>query len=130
MSPVADLGVAANSQGRHHSDESGNSPRWLLPVVILLIGAGLFAATTRLGDQPLWIDESIAVLPALSIAEHGLPSSPFDLDYMPWQLQDGLWDPATPLYRYVVGAVFALFGFSETAARSVSIACGFLARPG
>lgn len=106
---------------------AANPPIWLLPAVILLIVAGFFVSTIDLGLQPMWIDESIAVLPALSIVEHGIPLSPFDLDYMPWQLEYGLWDPATPLYRYVVGLIFALLGFSETVARGISIACGFLA---
>jgi 4-amino-4-deoxy-L-arabinose transferase-like glycosyltransferase len=89
----------------------------------LLLGA-FVVMFINLGRKPFWADESIAVLPARNIHSDLLPTSPFDLDFMPWQLEYGLWDPATPLYRYAVAAFTAVTGFSEFTTRAFSILMG------
>jgi 4-amino-4-deoxy-L-arabinose transferase-like glycosyltransferase len=94
-------------------------------VCIPLIVIGCAVPFINVGVTPFWADESIAVLPALNIHVDLLPTSPFDLDYMPWQLKYGLWDPATPLYRYSVAAFTALTGFSESTTRAFSLLMGF-----
>ena len=96
---------------------------WLCIPLILICSLLPFI---NIGAQPFWADEAIAILPAHSIHSTLWPLSPFDLDYMPWQLQDGLWDPATPLYRYTVAAFTSLTGFSESTARSFSVLAGLL----
>jgi hypothetical protein len=78
----------------------------------------------NIGSLPFWADESIAILPAHNIHRDLLPTSPYDLDVMPWQLKWGLWDPATPLYRYTVAGFTALTGFSEATARCFSVLMG------
>jgi 4-amino-4-deoxy-L-arabinose transferase-like glycosyltransferase len=93
-------------------------------VCLLLILAAAPLPFIHVGTMPFWVDESIAVLPAHNIHRDLLPTSPYDLDYMPWQLQWGLWDPATPLYRYAVAAFTAVTGFSETTARTFSVLMG------
>jgi hypothetical protein len=100
----------------------------LLPITCAaLILGGLLVAAINLGKLPLWVDESIAALPARSIHTHLLPRNPFDLDFMPWQLKYDLWDPATPLYRYALAAFTAVVGFSELNARVFSLLMGGLA---
>ena len=90
---------------------------WLcLPLAL----GGALLSFVNLGVQPFWVDEAGAVMPARSIHWNGLPSAYFDLDYMPWQIQYDLWDPATPLYRYALGAFTAVAGFSETTTRGFS----------
>jgi len=79
-----------------------------------------------LGRKPFWVDEAIAVLPARSILAEGVPRTPFDLNFMAPQLQDGLWDPSAPLYRYSVAAVTAVTGFSEATTRGWSVLLGLL----
>lgn len=79
-----------------------------------------------LGRKPFWVDEAIAVLPARSILTEGVPRSPFDLNFMAAQLQDGLWDPSAPLYRYGVAAVTAVIGFSEATTRGWSVLLGLV----
>ena len=102
-------------------------PALVLPVVCVLgILLGLTLPFIQLAGEPFWVDESIAVLPAQAIHEHGVPRNPFDLDFMPWQLKYDLWDPATPLYRYAVAAFTAVFGFSEFTTRTFSILMGGL----
>ncbi|HYC53958.1 MAG TPA: glycosyltransferase family 39 protein [Candidatus Binatia bacterium] len=78
----------------------------------------------HLGTKAFWVDESIAVLPARSIHFTGLPRSPFDLNYMSHQLEDGLWDPSAPLYRYSVAAFTAVAGFDEWTTRGWSVLMG------
>ena len=99
----------------------------LLPITCaaLTLG-GLLVAAVNLGSLPLWVDEAIAALPALSIHTHLLPVNPFDLDFMPWQLKYELWDPATPLYRYALAAFTGMVGFSELTARIFSLMMGGL----
>lgn len=75
----------------------------------------------NLDAQPFWVDEAIAALPAASILREGVPRNPMDLDFMAPQLQDDLWDPSAPLYRYSLAAVAALLGFSETTTRGFSV---------
>jgi 4-amino-4-deoxy-L-arabinose transferase-like glycosyltransferase len=75
----------------------------------------------NLAARPFWVDEAIAVLPARSILAEGVPRNPFDLDFMALQLEDAIWDPSAPLYRYSVAAVAALLGFSETTTRAWSV---------
>ncbi len=101
--------------------------RPLAVLCLLLIAGGAALPFVRLGAAPFWVDESIAALPARSIHSHGVPTSPFDLDFMPWQLEYGLWDPATPLYRYSLAAYTAVVGFSEWTARSFSVLAGLAA---
>jgi len=97
-------------------------PHIELEVLCLLIVATSFAFMFRnLGGKPFWADESIAVLPANSILTTWLPKSPFDMNYMAFQLEDGLWDPSAPLYRYSVAAISAVLGFSEATARGWSV---------
>lgn len=99
---------------------------WLeLPCVAVVLASFTFMLA-NLGRVPFWVDESIAVLPARSIHTYGLPKSPFDLNFMAPQLQDGLWDPSAPLYRYSVAAFTAIFGFSEATTRFFSVLLGFL----
>jgi 4-amino-4-deoxy-L-arabinose transferase-like glycosyltransferase len=93
-------------------------------VCLLLIVVAAPVPFINLGALPFWADESIAVLPAHNIHADLLPTSPYDLDYMPWQLKWGLWDPATPLYRYTVAGFTALTGFSEGTARAFSVLMG------
>lgn len=93
-------------------------------VCLVLIVAAAPLPFINLGAMPFWADESIAVLPAHQIHVDLLPTSPYDLDYMPWQLKWGLWDPATPLYRYTVAGFTALTGFSEGTARAFSVLAG------
>ena len=70
----------------------GDQPE--IPALCVSMIAFSFAVMfVHLGTKPFWVDESIAVLPAKSILTTGLPSSPFDLNYMAPQLEDGLWDP-------------------------------------
>lgn len=108
--------------------ESAPRTALVLPVVALTLAAiGLGLTSIRLGAAPFWVDESIAALPARSIHTQGLPLNPFDLDFMPWQLEYGLWDPATPLYRYSLAAFTAVVGFSEWTARLFSVVMGGLA---
>lgn len=92
----------------------------------LLIAASFALMLVHIGNKPFWVDESIAVLPAKSILTKGLPESPFDLNYMAHQLEDRLWDPSAPLYRYSVAAMAAVFGFSEVTTRSWSVLFGAL----
>jgi 4-amino-4-deoxy-L-arabinose transferase-like glycosyltransferase len=75
----------------------------------------------NLGNKPFWVDEAIAVLPARSILTEGVPRTPFDLNFMEPQLEDDIWDPSAPLYRYSVAAVASIFGFSETSTRGWSV---------
>ena len=96
----------------------------LARVCLLLIVLAAPLPFINLGATPFWADESIAVLPAHKIHTDLLPTSPYDLDYMPWQLKWGLWDPATPLYRYTVAGFTALTGFSEATARCFSVLMG------
>jgi uncharacterized membrane protein len=99
-----------------------------------LIGAVSLAAIaisslfmiTNLDALPFWVDEAIAVLPSRSILTEGVPRNPFDLDFMSFQLEDGIWDPSAPLYRYSVAAIAAVFGFSETTTRGWSVAMALL----
>jgi hypothetical protein len=100
----------------------------LLPLLLLIAGVGFYLVTSswHLNCLPFWIDEAIAIFPARAVAEKGLPYGNFDLEYMPWQVQEGLWDPATPLYRYLLGGWFSLWGFNEITARGFSILFGAL----
>jgi len=91
--------------------------------ILLIVGAAPLPFI-NLAALPFWADESIAVLPARNIHADLLPTSPYDLDYMPWQLKWGLWDPATPLYRYTVAGFTAMTGFSEGTARAFSVLMG------
>jgi len=75
----------------------------------------------NLDAQPFWVDEAIAAFPAQRILTEGVPSNPVDLDFMAPQLQDDLWDPSAPLYRYSLAAVAGIFGFSETTTRGFSV---------
>lgn len=93
---------------------------------LLLFLSALALGCIHLGTLPFWVDESIAALPAAVILKRGAPFSPFDLDYMPWQLIYGIWDPATPLYRYALALFTAVLGFSETTVRLFSLLCGGL----
>lgn len=93
-------------------------------VCLPLIACCALLPFINLGVTPFWADESIAVLPAHNIHFDLLPTSPYDLDVMAWQLKYGLWDPATPLYRYSVAAFTALTGFSEGTARAFSVIMG------
>ena len=97
---------------------------WLEVSSAMVAVISLVVIASDLGALPFWIDESIAVLPARSIHTFGVPKSPFDLNYMAPQLQDGLWDPSAPLYRYSVAAVTAVTGFSETTTRAFSVFLG------
>lgn len=95
--------------------------------VALVVLIGLFAvAAQNLGRKPFWVDESIAVLPARSILDHGVPLQPFDLDFMPFQVIEGMWDPATPAYRYALAAFTGVFGFSEVTTRAFSLLLGLI----
>jgi 4-amino-4-deoxy-L-arabinose transferase-like glycosyltransferase len=85
------------------------------------VAGGFLLGLPNLDLAPFWVDETVAVTPALSIHERGLPITRFDLDFMPWQLEHGLWDPATPLYRYAVAGFTAVFGFSEYTTRLFSL---------
>jgi 4-amino-4-deoxy-L-arabinose transferase-like glycosyltransferase len=95
--------------------------RWTCAFLILVAALLMLV---QIGKKPFWVDESIAVLPARSIHTDFLPRNPFDLDFMPWQLEDDLWDPATPLYRYGVAAFTAVLGFSEATTRAFSVLMG------
>ncbi|MEE8606058.1 MAG: glycosyltransferase family 39 protein, partial [Nitrospiraceae bacterium] len=95
-------------------------------VCVTLILGGFLVMFINLGLKPFWADESIAVLPARNIHTDLLPTSPFDHDFMPWQLEYGLWDPATPLYRYAVAAFTAITGFSEFTTRAFSVIMGLM----
>lgn len=97
---------------------------WAGIAVGLLCLLSLGLASVGLGRLPFWVDESIAVLPARAIHVHGVPQQPFDLDFMPFQVVDGVWDPATPAYRYALAAFTALVGFSETTTRLFSLLLG------
>jgi 4-amino-4-deoxy-L-arabinose transferase-like glycosyltransferase len=90
-------------------------------ICIAAIVGGFLLGLPNLDLAPFWVDETVAVTPALSIHEHGLPTTRFELDFMPWQLERGLWDPATPLYRYAVAGFTAVFGFSEYTTRLFSL---------
>ena len=90
-------------------------------ICIAAIAGGFLLGLPNLDLAPFWVDETVAVTPALSIHEHGLPTTRFELDFMPWQLEYGLWDPATPLYRYAVAAFTAVLGFSELTTRLFSL---------
>ncbi len=102
-------------------------PRPVRWTCLLLASCAVLLMFVRIGEKPFWVDESIAVLPALSIHAHGVPRNQFDLDFMPWQLKYELWDPATPLYRYSVAAFTAIVGFSETTTRGFSVLMGLAA---
>ena len=102
-------------------------PRVEIRIVALsAIAVSFVLMFVGLGRKPFWVDEAIAVLPARSILTEGVPRSPFDLNFMAPQLQDGLWDPSAPLYRYSVAAVTAVTGFSETTTRGWSVLLGLL----
>ena len=97
------------------------------PLVALCVAAivAAFALALRyLGTTPFWVDESMTVMPARSIHQYGVPRSPFDNDFMPFQVKWDLWDMGTPLYRYAVAAFTAVFGFSEFTTRGFSLAMG------
>ncbi len=96
-------------------------------VSLLWILAAFIIGWIGIGHSPFWVDESIAVFPARGILSHGGPVAPYDLDFMPWQIKFDYWDPATPLYRYSLAAVFAFLGFSEVVARGFSWVVGFVA---
>jgi hypothetical protein len=91
-----------------------------------LVTAAALLMLVHVGKRPFWVDESIAVLPAQRIHTDLVPRNPFDLDFMPWQLQYQIWDPATPLYRYSVAAFTAVLGFSEATTRGFSVLMGLL----
>ena len=95
-------------------------------VALSVVAASFVLMFIGLGRKPFWVDEAIAVLPARSILTEGVPRSPFDLNFMAPQLQDGLWDPSAPLYRYSVAAVTAVTGFSETTTRGWSVLLGLV----
>jgi 4-amino-4-deoxy-L-arabinose transferase-like glycosyltransferase len=95
-------------------------------ICVPLIFVGCVLSFVNVGVSPFWVDESMTVLPARSIQATLLPLSPYDADFMPWQLKHGLWDPATPLYRYSVAGFTALFGFSEATTRGFSVLMGLL----
>ncbi len=96
---------------------------WIcLPLIVL----GCVLSFVNVGVSPFWVDEAMTVLPARSIHATLLPFNPYDADFMPWQLKHGLWDPATPLYRYSVAAFTAVFGFSEATTRGLSVLMGLL----
>jgi hypothetical protein len=103
--------------------EHGRATVW---ICLLVIVAAPVLMLMGLGAAPFWVDEAIAALPAEQIHHSGLPKNPFDLDFLPFQLEDGLWDPATPLYRYSLAAFTVVTGFSEFTARSFSVLMGFL----
>lgn len=107
-------------------EESGLARDPVVWLCSLLIACAIPLAFVNLGAAPFWVDESVAVLPAKQIHTDGVPTSPFDLDFMPWQLKYGLWDPATPLYRYAVAAFTWVFGFSEISTRAFSVLMGLL----
>ncbi len=88
---------------------------------IATIAASFALMFWNVGAQPFWVDEAIAAFPAQSILREGVPSNPLDLDFMAPQLQDDLWDPSAPLYRYALAGVAAVFGFSETTSRGFSV---------
>ncbi|MEO0813571.1 MAG: hypothetical protein AAFY60_11965 [Myxococcota bacterium] len=85
-------------------------------VFIALLGACI-AALAQLGTTPFWIDEAISTFPAREILTEGVPRSPFDVDFMRFQLKDGVWDLSAPLYRYALSAWIAVAGFSELSVR-------------
>ena len=93
---------------------------------IILILCSLSLLPINLGTSPFWIDESIMVMPAAKILETGVPSVAFDSNFMPWQIKNNIWDPATPLYRYALSLFIWLFGLSEFSARFFSVLCGIL----
>ncbi len=93
---------------------------------LLTIAASFILMSWKLDAQPFWVDEAIAALPARSILSEGVPRNPFDLNFMAPQLQDGLWDPSAPLYRYSLAAVTAIVGFSETTTRGFSVFCALV----
>ncbi len=95
-------------------------------VALLAIAVSFVLMFMGLGRKPFWVDEAIAVLPARSILTEGVPRKLFDLNFMAPQIQDGLWDPSAPLYRYSVAAVTAVLGFSETTTRGWSVLLGLL----
>jgi uncharacterized membrane protein len=102
-------------------------PRFEIRIVALsAVTVSFVLMFVGLGRKPFWVDEAIAVLPARSILTEGVPRNPFDLNFMAPQLQDGLWDPSAPLYRYSVAAVTAVTGFSETTTRGWSVLLGLL----
>lgn len=96
----------------------------LVWVCLPLIVIGAVLPFVNLGALPFWADEAIAAFPAHAIHTALVPRQPLDLDYMPWQLKYGLWDPATPLYRYTLAAFTALTGFSESTTRAFSVLMG------
>ncbi len=106
-------------------------PRQIPPALgaacALAMALGALLPFVNLDAAPFWVDEAIAALPAERIHHEGMPRSPFDLDFMPWQLRDGVWDPATPLYRYALAGYTALVGFSTWTARSFSVLAGVVA---
>lgn len=95
-------------------------------LLALAVGFGVLSGVNHLGSKPFWIDESIAVLPAREILIHGVPRSPFDVDFMRFQVSEGVWDPSAPLYRYAVAGFVAIFGFSELTTRGFSLLFGAL----
>ncbi|MEL6548106.1 MAG: glycosyltransferase family 39 protein, partial [Myxococcota bacterium] len=94
-------------------------------VFIALLGACI-AALAQLGTTPFWIDEAISTFPAREILTEGVPRSPFDVDFMRFQLKDGVWDLSAPLYRYALSAWIAVAGFSELSVRGFSVLWGGL----
>lgn len=107
---------------RGHEDE----PAEIRIVALSAVAVSFVLMFMGLGRKPFWVDEAIAVLPARSILTEGVPRNPFDLNFMAPQLQDGLWDPSAPLYRYSVAAVTAVTGFSEATTRGWSVLLGLL----
>jgi len=81
----------------------------------------------NLDSIPFWIDESIMVIPASNILEKGVPTTDnMDLNFLPWQIKNNMWDPATPLYRYSLSVFLGIFGVSEFSARLFSAVSGIL----
>ena len=119
MTTANGLAVPPASAHRPFRDPLGWTCAFLVTAAALLM-------LVHLGKRAFWVDESIAVLPAQRIHTDLVPRSPFDLDFMPWQLQYEIWDPATPLYRYSVAAFTAVLGFSEATTRGFSVLMGLL----
>lgn len=101
-------------------------PNLIRYIFIILIFCSLVILLIHLGSKPFWIDESITVMPSAKILETGVPYVSFDCNFMPWQIKNNIWDPATPLYRYALSFFIRLFGLSEFSARLFSVICGLL----
>jgi len=95
-------------------------------IEVLIFFSLILIFSYNLGKSEFWMDEGPSFKSAIGILEYGVPVSNFDYNFFEWQSQDGLWDPLTPLNRYLIALSFFFLGISEFSARIPFVIFGVL----